>query len=312
MSKTYYTNGIKTIKLDLDVDVIPEGFYPGAHWKGRRPWNKGLTKDDQRVKQYVEKSVKTRKENGYVAWNKGLTKDDDSRIKGLSGELNPMYGKHRDAWNKGLTKETDERMKKASDNHKGCTAWNKNKSISGHPHTQQTKQHLREIHLDTNFQKQRYDKMKQNGTLNVGCNSKTEQIVYEKLCIVYGKENVCRQYFDEQRYPFKCDFYIKNLDLFVEVQGNWTHGKYPYNPENKKCQEKLSIWKEKSIQSKFYKNAIYTWTDLDVRKRNTALQNNLNFIEVFDVDKFLIKELRELLETPSKEGQSAAKQIIII
>ena len=35
---------------------------------------------------------------------------------------------------------------------------------------------------------------------------------------------------------------------------------------------------------------IYVWTDLDVRKRNIAKQNNLNFIEFWnltDVNKFI-------------------------
>lgn len=49
----------------------------------------------------------------------------------------------------------------------------------------------------------------------------------------------------------------------------------------------------------YYTNGIKTIKlDLDVRKRNIALQNNLNFIKIFGIDKFLIKELRELLETP--------------
>ena len=37
----------------------------------------------------------------------------------------------------------------------------------------------------------------------------------------------------------------------------------------------------KSKNSKYYDNSIYTWTDLDVRKREVATNNNLNWIEVF-------------------------------
>ena len=37
---------------------------------------------------------------------------------------------------------------------------------------------------------------------------------------------------------------------------------------------------------------IYTWTDLDVRKRNIAKENNLNYIEFWN-----IKEVETWLET---------------
>ena len=53
-------------------------------------------------------------------------------------------------------------------------------------------------------------------------------------------------------YPFACDFYIVSEDKFIEFQGHWTHGKKPFNPEEKDCQEKLNKWKEKAKTSKFY------------------------------------------------------------
>lgn len=49
---------------------------------------------------------------GKKPWNYGLTKNDDPRVmsvsKKQSGENNPMFGK--DSWNKGKTKETNETM----------------------------------------------------------------------------------------------------------------------------------------------------------------------------------------------------------
>ena len=92
---------------------------------------------------------------------------------------------------------------------------------------------------------------------------------------------IIKQYFDKEQYPFRCDFYIKSEDLFIEVHGNWTHGGRPFDPQDIECQKQLAEWEEKAKTSNYYKNAIYTWTDLDVRKVETAKQNNLNFEVIY-------------------------------
>ena len=97
----------------------------------------------------------------------------------------------------------------------------------------------------------------------------------------YDKDDIIRQYFDKDRYPYKCDFYIKSEDKFIEVHGNWTHGKHPFDENNKEDIKILELWKEKAKTSDFYKNAIYQWTDLDVRKKKTAENNNLNFEAIY-------------------------------
>ena len=51
----------------------------------------------------------------------------------------------------------------------------------------------------------------------------------------------------------------------------------PYIKGNEICENQLNEWIEKSKNSNYYKNAIYTWTDLDVRKLNTFKSNNLNY-----------------------------------
>lgn len=82
----------------------------------------------------------------------------------------------------------------------------------------------------------------------------------------------------DNRYPFAYDFYIPDKDLFIEINGNWTHGEHWFNTDNLEDNEKLSIWKEKSKNSRFYKNAIETWTIRDVNKRKIAQDNNLNYV----------------------------------
>ena len=73
--------------------------------------------------------------------------------------------------------------------------------------------------------------------------------------------------------------------MFIECQYSWTHGGHPYNKENDK--EKLELWKEKAKTSKYYQNAINTWTIRDVNKREIANKNGLNYLEFFSYKDFL-------------------------
>ena len=125
-------------------------------------------------------------------------------------------------------------------------------------------------------QKKEYETKKKNGTFN---SSQLEKDTFEILKSKFPDTLV--QYRDE-RYPFNCDFYIPNLDLFIECQYSWTHGGHPYNKENDK--EKLELWESKNTQ--YYKNAINTWTVRDVKKRETAKQNNINYLEFFNIKEF--------------------------
>ena len=91
------------------------------------------------------------------------------------------------------------------------------------------------------------------------------------------------QYFSEE-YPFACDFYIPSLDLYIEYHGSWTHGSRPFNKDDESCIEQLTIWQEKANTSQFYQNAIDTWTIRDVRKRQCAIDNKLNWICFYSMD----------------------------
>jgi hypothetical protein len=119
------------------------------------------------------------------------------------------------------------------------------------------------------------DKINQTKRLNNTFN--TSQI--EELFKIYlDSNNIEYEYqYKCDRYPFNCDFYIKEYDLFIEIQANWCHGKHPYDPE--KDNEIVRIWKNKN--TKYYNNAIETWTIRDVKKRNIAKENNLNYLEIF-------------------------------
>ena len=100
--------------------------------------------------------------------------------------------------------------------------------------------------------------------------------------LVYNKEIDKEKFiYKEDRYPFYCDFYIVEDDLFIELNTHWTHGGKPYDPDDKECQEQLATWEEKAKTSQFYANAIKTWTERDVEKRRVAKENNLNYKVIY-------------------------------
>ena len=212
--KKWYHKGNKRVKLE-EGELIPDGFELGYGPRGTS-WNKGLkASDDERVRKNVEKCHQTRKtNNNYHAWNKGLTKETDSRVKGLSGELNPMYRKHREAWNKGLTKETSESLMKMSNTKLGHEVWNKGL-------TKETDERMNKLSIigkSKEVKSKKINTMHKNNSFKI-CDTKVEKEVYEKLLTHFSKEDIIPQYFDGERYPFKCDFYIKSVDLFIEVNG---------------------------------------------------------------------------------------------
>lgn len=234
------------------------------------PWNKGLTKEDPCVARNGAATQKTRKErSGYTAWNKGLTMEDprvaknrenaNRTIKERYGVDNVSQVFHR-AWNTGLTKETDERVKKASDTHKGVTAWNKGLTA------------ITDERVNSYIETRR-----RNKTFNT---SKPEEEFYQFLVNTYGESDVYRQYGDT-RYPYRCDFYIKSKDLFIELNLHWSHGFRMYDPKDQECQARLEEWITKSSWSKFYKQAVRTWTVVDIAKIEIARKNSLNYIVLY-------------------------------
>ncbi len=110
-----------------------------------------------------------------------------------------------------------------------------------------------------------------NGTFS---KSAPEDVLYEKLVAVFGSDDVFRQYKCD-RYPFRCDFYVKSRDLFIELNGfvghcNHWFGSWEHDVEflarSAEVNETLHDW----LQT--------TWAGSDVRKRLCARRNNLNYV----------------------------------
>lgn len=219
---------------------------------GKEPWNKntkGISKPNSTSFKKGQTPWNKGKKGVQVAWNKGLNKTNDSRVLNWSNKL-------KEAWN------NDDRKKAQSIRVKTA--------LTGTHKTQEAKE---------KYLYKCYKTKKENNSFNT---SNVEEVYYIKLCEQYGKENIIRQYRDN-RYPYRCDFYIKSEDLFIELNAHWTHGGCIFDENSQECLDKLNIWKEKAKTSKFYAEAIITWTIRDVEKYKCALKNNLNYIVIYNI-----------------------------
>lgn len=122
----------------------------------------------------------------------------------------------------------------------------------------------------------RFNTMRANHTLN---SSRQEQLLYEHLCSLFGADDIEAQYKDA-RYPFACDFYIKSLDLFIELNYHWTHCDHPFlnSVEDKKLLLEIN---NKAASSNFYKINKQVWTERDPLKLKTMQDNNLNYVIIY-------------------------------
>lgn len=93
--------------------------------------------------------------------------------------------------------------------------------------------------------------------------------------------------YKSELYPFHCDFYIPSLDLYIEYNGIWTHGRCFYDENNEEDRNILEKWKQLSEHSRYYQNAVETWTVRDIKKLNAALENNLNYVVWFNEEQAL-------------------------
>lgn len=147
-----------------------------------------------------------------------------------------------------------------------------------------------------------YNTQKENGTMTT---SSKEEKLYDILSSNF--DNVERNY-KEKRYNHRCDFYIPDLDLFIEYQGSMFHGGRPYNQDDEVCQEHLQYLITKAdarrnitgAEFTRYDSEIAVWTYGDVQKRDEAIKNKLNYLEIYpdidlnDIPKIIINNYNKL------------------
>ena len=142
-----------------------------------------------------------------------------------------------------------------------------------------------------------YETRKKNGT------ERTSSIE-QKVKLFLQTNNIKYEYeYKSDLYPFHCDFYLSNYDLYIEILGHWTHGEHPFNEENKDDVKLLEKWKSKikinDGQINQYGTAVDVWTMRDPLKRKIAKENNINYLEIFSNDineciKIILDKIKEL------------------
>lgn len=129
-----------------------------------------------------------------------------------------------------------------------------------------------------------------------------EYQTYEYLQTLFDKDDIQFNVNVDERYPFHVDFYIKPLDLFIEINAFWTHGKHLFDEDNKDDVELLNKWKQKAETSKQYKSAVNVWSVIDPFKCQTAKMNNLNYLPIWSNKIEIIKTIiNEYLENNKRE-----------
>ena len=146
----------------------------------------------------------------------------------------------------------------------------------GVPHYQQTmesreKQSKRMIKSSSKYLQTKI----KNGTLKT---SEPEKKLHQELLNLF--DNVQIQ-FNSKEYPFACDFYIPDRQLYIELNASWTHNSAWYDENNLEHNEIANKW---SNLSAYYKQAHKTWTYYDVKKRQAAKENNLNYLVFWQPD----------------------------
>lgn len=140
------------------------------------------------------------------------------------------------------------------------------------------RQTLSDLLSQDEIQQKIIESKKRNGTIN---DSKSERDLHQMLINYFGENDIECQYRSE-RYPYKCDFYIKSRDIFIELNAYWMHGGHWFDINNEADVEKLQVWIDKSNES--YERAIYVWSENDLEKRKIALDNKLNYVVFWDAD----------------------------
>lgn len=126
----------------------------------------------------------------------------------------------------------------------------------------------------------KYDRVwetkKKNKTTNT---SKPEDVFNEFLINLFGEDDIKRNY-KSDKYPFHCDFYIKSIDTYIELNLFWTHMGHPFSNslEDLRLLESL----EQKSNNNQYTSAIKVWTVTDPLKMSIAKENKLNYYYAYD------------------------------
>lgn len=114
---------------------------------------------------------------------------------------------------------------------------------------------------------------------NLSCESTFEFAVFKMLVARFGLTDVYCQYglhpYDA-RYPYNCDFYIKSLDLFIELNLYYTHGWHWFDATNH--DDLLRVRHLGQTGRAQNLEAVRVWTEVDVKKRVQAANSGIKYL----------------------------------
>lgn len=128
------------------------------------------------------------------------------------------------------------------------------------------------------------DSYARNVNLGLHFNNSAEDKAY--LALTKKFNNVVREYRSAD-YPFNADFYIPEIDTYIELQLFWTHGGHPFDPSSEDDINIVNLLKNKIENGhKNYEQVLLVWTEVDPHKRTIAKKNNIKLLEFYSEDSF--------------------------
>lgn len=126
----------------------------------------------------------------------------------------------------------------------------------------------------------------ENGTLN---SSKSEDVLYGMLQARFGEDDVLRNVIVDGRYTYHVDFYVRSLDLFIELSGDKCHNGRWFDPLSETDASIVEQWRVRMIETEShtgkksrYRKYIKTWTETDPEKRRAARVAGLHYLVFWD------------------------------
>lgn len=316
-------------------DIRKEKFASGE----LQSWMKGKTKEsDERIQKMALAISQTKREqfaSGELeVWNKGLTKDTDERVSKYSESMRESW---KDREPSEAQKEVTKRFIEAGSNHiRTSEEFEKQKqtflkkygvpsylSLVYKNGLEEIKRKYGSSYLGSDEwiskKEEFFRKMKKTNLERYGVEcilsskeiqekiQKTKRINHtfkdsklERLSIKLLKDKIREVYvqYKDTRYPFMCDIYLPKFDMFIELNYHWTHGTELF-VDSLEQRKVLEDWKSKAESSKYYKNAIETWTIRDVTKNLFVEENDLNYKSFYSFEEF--KDFLAKLEQEDQE-----------
>ena len=201
----YYTNGIKNIRIPFNEEP-PEGFYRGriVKWSEESKKKKAQSTYQTKLERYGDKNYNNMEKNRKTK----LEKYGDENYNN-SDKIKQTCLEKYDVDNVSKSQEVRDKISNKLKNHEVSEETKQKISISNKG------KKLSEEALANKLQKT-YETYRKNGLFKKR-KTKPEKYIETLLINTFGENNVIYNYFDKNRYPYACDFYVKSLHLFIEV-----------------------------------------------------------------------------------------------